>query len=431
MKAAFYLDNKTHSNIDYSNPQNGNPGIGGSQFIIWLISCSLSEKYSDIEVFLLAENINNMPASMKCVQVDDVKDAVRKAAELNIDVFVCRGPFLDRSFYDELRKYRMKTIIWSHNYEYHSQIKYMDNCKLVARNVCVGREQYERLRDTRLYNKSTYIYNTINFSQYNSIPRKNSKKICYIGSLYRVKGFGHLARIWPEIEKRIPGAELVVLGSGRLYDKKAKQGKYGLAEAEFEREFMKYLTDKDGNIKSNVHFLGVVGGQKKLDIMSGASVGVVNPTGKGETYCIGAVEFEALEVPVVSVRRYALLDTVNDGKTGLLFRTDKEFVEDIVKLLNDDELNIQMGKYGRQWVNDKFDIGRILKQWHDLLTDVYNDIPAAVSYEYHNPGNNLKWLRELNRRVKTVLPFMPSIIWYESLPHMILKALRGLKKRGK
>ncbi|MBR0365438.1 MAG: glycosyltransferase family 4 protein [Clostridia bacterium] len=431
MKAAFYLDNKTHGNIDYSDPQKGNPGIGGSQFIIWLVSCSLSEQYSDIEVYLLAENINNMPAGMKCVQVSDVNDAVAKAAEIKADVFVCRGPFLDKSFYDEVNRYGIKTIIWSHNYEYHTQIKYMESCKLIAKNVCVGREQYERLRDTGLYKKSTYIYNTINFPQYNAVSRKTSKKICYIGSLYRVKGFGRLARVWPEIEKRIPDAELVVLGSGRLYDKKAKQGRYGLAEAEFEREFMRYLTDKDGNIKSNVHFMGVVGGQKKLDIMSEAAVGVVNPTGKGETYCIGAVEFQALEVPVVTVRRYALLDTVNDGKTGLLFSSDREFVDNVVRLAGDEGLNRQMGQYGRQWVNEKFELGKILRQWHDVLIDVYNDTPAHVSYEYHNKGNNLKWLRELNRRVKKVLPFMPSIIWYESLPHMVLKKLRGSKKRGK
>lgn len=43
MKVGFYLENKNTRNIDYSNPENGNPGIGGSEYMIWTISYYLKK----------------------------------------------------------------------------------------------------------------------------------------------------------------------------------------------------------------------------------------------------------------------------------------------------------------------------------------------------------------------------------------------------
>ena len=37
MKVAFYLDNKSHNDVDYSNPESGNPRMGGSQYMFWII----------------------------------------------------------------------------------------------------------------------------------------------------------------------------------------------------------------------------------------------------------------------------------------------------------------------------------------------------------------------------------------------------------
>lgn len=38
MKICFYFDNSRRPDIDYSNPENGNPGIGGTEYIIWSVS---------------------------------------------------------------------------------------------------------------------------------------------------------------------------------------------------------------------------------------------------------------------------------------------------------------------------------------------------------------------------------------------------------
>lgn len=430
MKVAFYLDNKSHTDIDYSKPENGNPGIGGSQYMFWIISYYLQKKHSEIDVYLLAENVDQMPTAMKTRRVNDIIDVVRVSKECDVDILIVRGPYLNDEFYNEIERTSIKCIVWSHNFENYENANFIAKNTSIKRNVCVGKEQYDRLRDHDIFNKSTYIYNTITLDLYNNIRvDKIPNSICFIGSLYKVKGFGKLAKIWPEIEKRVSDPQLFVFGGGNLYDKKAKMGKYGLAEEKFEKSFIKYLIDKNGKIKDNVHFMGVVGGKEKLELMKKSCVGVVNPTGKGETFCIGAIEFEALNVPVVTIRKYSLVETVGDKITGLLFKNDREFVKNVVALLNDNDLRESIEKNGNEFVKNKFDLDNIVNQWYNLLLDVYNDVEQKQNLQCDNMWNNRKWLREINRKIQKLLPFMPSVLWYESLPGKVKKLTRKVLKK--
>lgn len=422
MKVAFYLDNRNHVGIDYSQPEKGNPGIGGTQYMFWIISYYLCKNYPDIDLYLFAENTDKMPSEIKTIKVVDIIDAVKLAEEKNIDILVCRGAYFNNNFYDEIEKTNVKCIVWSHNFETYEEAKYISNSTNIKRNVCVGKEQYDRLRDHRIFEKSTYIYNTITLNLYTDIKcEKTKNSVCYIGSLHKGKGFERLAKVWPKIEKKVPDAQLFVLGGGNLYNKKAKMGKYNIAEDKFERNFIKYLIDKDGHIKENVHFMGVVGGKEKLELMKRNCIGVVNPTGIGETFCVGAIEFEALNVPVVTIRKYSLVETVCDKVTGLLFKNDKEFVENIVALLNNKELRENIGKNGNEFVKNKFSLDTIVNEWYNLLLDVYNDVKPNQNLQCENMWNNKKWIREANRRVKKIFPFMPSVLWYESLQGSIKK----------
>lgn len=430
MKVAFYLDNKSHNRIDYSRPENGNPGIGGSQYMFWIISYYLSKKYPDLDLYLLAENVDKMPSEMKTVKITDIFHAVRLADDERIDVLVVRGPYLDKEFFKEIERTNVKYIVWSHNFENYESVELIADNKNIKRNVCVGKEQYDRLRDHGIFYKSTYIYNTITLNLYEDIKcDKIPNSVCFIGSLYKAKGFQKLAKVWPKIEKKVPDAQLFVIGGGDLYNKKAKMGRYGLAEEKFEKSFIKYLIDKNGSIKENVHFMGVMGGKEKLELMKKSCIGVVNPTGNGETFCIGAIEFEALNVPVVTIRKYSLVETVCDKVTGLLFKSNSEFVGNIVTLLKNKELRENIGENGNEFVKNKFNLDDIVNQWYNLLLDVYNDVEPNRNLQCENMWNNKKWLREINRRVKKIFSFMPSVLWYESLPGKIKRiSMENIRK---
>lgn len=429
MKVLFYLPNGGSAKVDYSNPYGLNPGIGGTQYMIWMISCMLSREYSDLDIVLAADAIEYLPEWMNCVKAESAIEALKTAENMKADIFVCRGPYMDEPLMNALKKTELKVIIWNHNYENNRDLNYMSECKSIKRCVCVSREQYERLCDHKAYAKSTYIYNALPLDNYSKHKREeyNEKAVCFLGSLHKEKGFLQLARSFPEMEKAVDGIQLYVIGSGKLYNSGNKLGKYGLAAEKYEKKFIKYLVDKEGNIKDNVHFMGVVGSEDKLKIMNKCAVGIANPLGADETFCIAAVEFEALGVPVIARKKYAFYDTVGDETTGLLHNTYSGMVKNIARLINDKNLNEEFGKNGSEF-SKQFDSAIILKQWYKLLNDVYYDTEQKSESELHNLLNNKKYLRAANRKLKKVLPFMPSILWYEDIPDRIKGIIRRVIK---
>ena len=225
------------------------------------------------------------------------------------------------------------------------------------------------------------------------------------------KGFHRLAKIWPKVIKKDKSAQLYVLGSGNL-GVNVKLGPLGLASVEYEKKISKYLCDEKGKIIPSVTFYGKVGGDKQRQLMSQAKVGIANPTGIGETFCIVAIEFEALGVPVVSAKKCGLLDTVEDGKAGILSYTDKGLVNAIVRLLYSDDIAQNMGIFGSKDVRNKFSFSKILDKWYSLLNDVYFDKENIPDMSYNYPLNQGKIFREINRCIK-LLPGLnraPSIL---------------------
>ncbi|HAT4119824.1 glycosyltransferase family 4 protein [Clostridium perfringens] len=416
MKIGFYFDNSHIKQVDLSNTDVPNPGIAGTEYMFWILSAYLNDNFDNFEIILLAPYIENLPQNIKKIKVDDIYKGIVKAKELNIDIFVFRAQE-DEQIYLSLEKCKLKSIAWGHNYFSNNCYNMINKCDYVKRYICVGKEQYDSLRDHNIFRKSEYIFNCINCKNYERFinnNRINKNIICYIGSIVPNKGFHYLAEIWPQIEKKIPNAELWVIGNGKLYDRKKKNGKYNIATQEYESRFMKYLIDEKGNIKSNVKFWGVLGGEKKLEVMSKAKLGIVNPTAKSETFCIGAIEFQALSVPVVSKKALGLLDTVKSDYSGMLFNNKKEFLNSIINLLSDNKKNKVMGINGEEYVKNKFDIPIIAKKWNTMLENVYYGVDSIQVLECKNYNNHLKWLREINRRIKKIhcLRNLPSIQAY-------------------
>lgn len=427
MKICFYLENKSCEGVDFSNPLKGNPGIGGTQFMIWSLSYYLSNLYKEDEIIVLANIIDTLPKNTINLPCNSIHDAIKKSRQLNSDIFVFRGPICDKSVYDLINKLELNSIMWSHNFEDSSSIKLANDCKYIKRNICVGREQYNRLRDHDILQKSHYIYNGLDFSIYNTTKNIKEKEniVCYIGSIIPSKGFHLLAEAWSDIEHEVEDAKLYVIGGGNLYDKNASLGKFGIADESYETKFIKHLVDGNGEIKKNVRFLGVTGGLEKIKTMENVKVGVTNPTGKTETFGIGAVEFQALGIPVVAKKKDGFLDTVVDGKTGILINSKKQLSSAIIKLLKNSELNKELGENGHQFVVEKFNIEKICREWKRVFECVASDKTSFINIDMINPYNNFKLLREANRTVKKVklLNKMPSIIDYEDTIKFSIKTI--------
>lgn len=429
MKIGFYLENKNTRNIDYSNPENGNPGIGGSEYMIWTISYYLKKIYDrKLEVYILANNIETLPRILKNIQCESIECAINKSKELKLDLFIFKGPIENEKIFRLIDNVKQPSAMWSHNFETKKSLKYAMECKYLVKNICVSKEQYDRLRDHDIFTKSTYIYNALDFNLYNYEKIEVVEKdniVSYMGAITPAKGFHKLAEVWNHIERKVPDAKLYIIGGGNLYNKNTELGKYKIAESKYEDKFINPFLDESGNIKDNIKFLGVLSQKEKLDIMAKSKVGVVNPTGKGETFCISAIEFQSVRVPVVTRNKFGLINTVNNNKTGILVNNKKDLEKKIINLLLDNELNNYMGNNAEKFVRNEFDIYKLCCEWFDLVENIVENKEVKPEFKTSNYYNDMKFIREINRRVKKIKIFnrFPSLIEY----NYYLKKIIGKK----
>ncbi|MDJ0616383.1 MAG: glycosyltransferase family 4 protein [Calothrix sp. MO_192.B10] len=427
IKVGFHLVNEGYPNVDLRFPEKGNPGIGGTQFTTIATAYYLNKYFPDIvEPILLANNLELLPPSLKaCYASNDIDAAVQSEA-LGCNIFVFKSHKGNHEIYDYLNKSNLKAIARSNNTPNVEGLYQIANCLQIKAHVCVGHEDLDRLRDHQIFAKSTRIFHPFNIE--NFVPKneivKQGNTVVFIGSIIPAKGFHYLARVWPDIIKERADAKLIVIGSGKLYDRNSKLGKWGVAEESYEANYIRpFLSDKNGNIIKSVHFAGLLGFEK-IEILQNADIGVANPSGLTETFCSSALEFQACGTPVVSAAKGGLLDTVAHGKTGLLVKNDRELISSILYLLNNPAVAKQFGANGIDFVKNKFSPQENAKQWLNLFIDICNDKPPQQQPIKNNYFYRAKFLREGMRILKRDIPLLqnvPSLIEIKPLVKRLLR----------
>lgn len=409
MKIGFLFEDKGIKDKNLLNPQLGNPGIGGTEFMFIILAHYLIEMYSDIEITFFRQGNELINEKINIVRIHNTTDLF-DCSDLNkMDIMIVNSKIIDDVLAAYIKDSHTKYIMWGHNYLSAHQANLIADCPNIIRMVFVGHQEYDKYIDHRIIKKSTYIYNMFNSSLpelYRNIDYK--PYITYVGSLTRPKGFHILAKYWKQVISEVPEAELHVIGSGNLYSDSDSLGKYGIAIEDYENEFMPYLTDEKGNILPSVKFHGVMG-QEKVNIYHNTAVGIINPSAETETFGIGAVEMAACGIPVVTRRMYGLIDTVSNKETGLLFDKYDDFPKYIIKLLKDKELNNIYGKNGIKFVKT-FSPEIITEQWYKLFNNIIENKSVKVISAKDNFFVDNKWLRVVNYYIKKMLPFLPSVI---------------------
>lgn len=410
IRIGIHLNNSMIQKVDCTRIFDGNPGIGGTQYSVIMLAECLKRFCPDYEVYLFSYNpINTRDNNNYIVTTPEnlIEQVLEKKCDLLIIASLAFGKELSQSFVDSIDKAGIKTIVWGHNYYYKQFCDRIADSNMIRANVFVGKQQYDKYIDHRICNKSTYIYNM--YPARSAAMQRMIKKhiVTYIGSLVPSKGFHVLAQQWPLIQSAVPDAELYVIGSGRLYNENAILGEYGIAENAYEKCFMKYLVDLKGEVLPNVHFMGVMGSEKD-QIISKTAVGIVNPTGKTETFGISALDFESLGVPVVTIAKGGFLDTVSNGKTGYLYKRQNDLSKKVISLLLDEEINRHFGNEGII-LSRKFLPETIIPFWDKLIKDVVSN----RNLQYYAPDDfffcDLKWLRIIFRRINKILRLRKGI----------------------
>lgn len=407
MKIGFYLSNGKLSGVDLSHPEKGNPGIGGTEYQFVCLPYYINKYYpSEVEFYFYAQNTDLLPEVVRCRKVGNIKEAHRLAIEDDCEVLVWRPTETTETldFIEGLNanKESIKIIAWVHNTLPYEYLYALSSCTSIKRYVAVSDEQLDIIRQESIIYKGCVIPNGLDSTIYESHNSGLIDKdmVVYVGALVPAKGFGMLARVWEKVLYRNKSARLYVIGSGKLYDRNQVLGEWGVAEESFEAGFIRpYLSDDSGNIHPSVKFLGTLGAEK-IKYMSNACVGVVNPTALTENCPGSALEFQALGTPVVSGADWGLLDTVVDGKTGLLGNTDEDLVENILYFMKNTDKSLSFGASGIGFVKREFSYSSVTKKWVQLFGDVCSDKPNFVKPIYKNLLYKKKWLREVVRLAK-------------------------------
>ena len=417
LKIGFYFRNSDLVGIDAQRPEDGNPGMGGRQYMNIMIAYHLARNPElPVQSYMFSEKPAKLPAGLNSVICGSVVDAVNSAAEMKLDFFIT-----DVSIYfeavDQLLAAAEQTgvrLLIRLGLLPSSRILHrLNESSVVVAVVCVEKQISEMISDHPVVRKTVVVPNGIAWAPFEGEPVPFDARgpiVTYVGSLVPQKGFGRLARAWPQVLAQVPNAKLQVIGSGALYRESAELGKWGVASERFEREDIRpYLSDKEGHILPSVRFLGVLG-PEKVDVLRNSWIGIANPVGETETFCISAVEIQAAGTPVIAGAKYGLFDTVQSGETGYLVGSVAELSERIIQLLTDKPAAQRMGGRARQFARDSYAFENITPRWQALLGLLADGrpIPGLAT------GSSRTFGTAFARRNSTLKRYFGSPKWWPS-----------------
>ena len=174
-----------------------------------------------------------------------------------------------------------------------------------------------------------------------------------VGSLYPVKGHRFLLEAMPEILRRWPTAQLLVIGRGEL-DVVLKEQVEQLA------------------IGANVQFLGMR--QDVPRLLSLMDVFVLPSLSEGLS--IALLEAMASGKPVVATRVGGNPELIDHGKTGFLVQPEdaRDLATNLLKLLSDPGMMQQFGRQAAERVSQHFSM--------EQMVDLYRDLYARSRVRY-------------------------------------------------
>lgn len=408
LKVAFYLDNDSLGSVELTDLLDGNPGVGGTEYQFLLVSYLLELKSTLIEPTLISKCKTSAPHKFKH-EVKSLKELCEYCKQNDIRIIVMNQLRFDEKLMDNYQDY-FNVVLWDHNGMNLKRLNVVNKRNYVKRIVCCGREMLDMYRDHPATLKSTYIYNIQPIKPkdwYKShIDFTDNHNVVYMGSIIPTKGFHVLARSWKSVLQYVPDAQLYVIGSGKLYDKTAKLGTYGIAEKHYEQEFMQYLTDSDGNVLSSVHFLGLLG-KEKFDALGKCKVAVPNPTGDSECLPLTTMEMQLMGCGITTIWHQAYLDTVYNKKW--LYKRCRQLATYIVGRMkaprdNYDELYA--------FISSQFGIDKNLARWEKLLTQL--DMPFEIE-SLSNNQYQMKQLKNALLHLKQKFPFLSEVVLVRNL----------------
>ena len=393
MRLAFYLDNRgLISRGPLPDPLFGNPGIGGTEYAFWAVIRLLHDSWLRPLVLLRAPQAVDGIDQENVVVVGGLAEAVHLAALKGCCGLVFRPGFATADDWPTLETTSLPLLPWLSNLGCDHQARY-EQLAAVRFWILLSGAQADALRHSHLFRKAVVIPYPVCVPAAQALPRelnlaRTAKDIAYVGALTPFKGFDRLARVWPSIAKRCSESRLIVFGGADLYGDRAVDGLLTQYET-YCRELLEH-----GGYSTRVVFEGSCGLERYQKLES-VAVGVANPSGRDETFCLAAAEFSACGIPVLAPRRNVFIQTVRNHSTGLLASHDSQLADFAVKLLQNPKSAWQMGGRGQRFVQEQFSPDLVREAWLNLVRQLANGVPVSPLLPTTPWWYEWRWLRQL------------------------------------
>ena len=322
------------------------------------------QKIGQADILILVGGLSNV--------LDDYKPSVQK--------IICwaNGLSLKPNTIAHLLANRIDTVVCTTHYAceavLHHTVKHLP---LFSKIKYLFHSSYRQ----KFKNKFTFIYNGVNldlFSDnlYHQIKKK-PYKILYAGVFNHQKNPDKILKIFSQIKKALPQAELHMCGSIEQYKQENADKVTGYFDGdEFFNQIKKYIYNKEGKIRAHLYLRGALPPSLLTKEMMSSSLVVVNPQVQNqESSCIGALEAQAAGTPVVGGGRSALEETIQNKITGFVFRNQEELAPLIINLLKNPTLLYKTGQNARKRALAGFGWDTIACEWENLFETLLKDDP--------------------------------------------------------
>jgi glycosyltransferase involved in cell wall biosynthesis len=381
LKVFFYLEFQHEVYFDFANPNIGNPGIGGTEYATISLASELA-KNQELQVCIISNYSLSLDSNLSQILVSNLEEAMMLPSITN--QYLIFRPRIDpeKTFLDALKVTMAKLIAWTHVTPSPKHLRILADSTKVLGVVALGNRQFLSWLDNPISRKTVVIQN----GQYPATRKADSQSsniITYLGALVPQKGFHVLARAWPHISTKLPNLSLHVIGGGNLYNDNLQMGTLQKATPAYESQILQLL----GDSIDSVHFLGKISAEEKAEVIAKSYLGIVNPAGFTENCPASVLDFESAGVPVISARRYGLIDTVSHDVTGFLIKKEKDLAQEVINLYEDKLRRLRYATNASNYTMVNFSFTNIVKEWINFLRFIDStgqkqskDLPAVVNF---------------------------------------------------
>ena len=279
-KVAFVLDSRNLSTLDLRHVSEGNPGIGGTEYVTVTTFLALSKQSGDFMLVTNAELLLPSGVEAMITSTDGAEYLVNLAIS-NSSVAIVSGADLMRCSRSFLERNAAKIVAWIHH-PYYLPPKFIGIS--FHRVVSIG--TWQHISNYFLYPKNhILIRNYFQPRTKTTSSVRNPSRLVYLGALVPEKGFHLVLLGLRNFLKKRNELVLRVIGANSTYGQVNTHPHLPTTLA-YGRTIEKIL---DPDLMGRVQFLGNLG-LEKTTVLQGASYVLLNPTAKSEAYPASVLE---------------------------------------------------------------------------------------------------------------------------------------------